>query len=123
MKTYFFNYRGGEIFAEVNAKNKEEAYEKVLTGVANFQVYNDFLHNDFWELDKTSFAKNYKQQQYEIFINAKILSTLKKNQIEKQLVVSLFDIETEIKISDGSSQKFEVLDYNFTQVLNSNEPM
>lgn len=121
MKTYFLSYRGGEIFAEVNAKSQNEAYEKILTGAANFQVNNDLLHSDFWELDKTSFYKNYKKQQYEIFINAKILSTLQRNQIEKQLVASLFDIETEIKIDDGSSQKFEVLDYNFTDVLNVNE--
>ncbi|NYT27658.1 MAG: hypothetical protein H0A76_07020 [Candidatus Thiodubiliella endoseptemdiera] len=58
-----------------------------------------------------------KKQQYKIFISATILSTLKKEQIERQLVASLFDVENEIKTSDGDNQEFEILDYEFTQVI------
>lgn len=54
------------------------------------------------------------QTEYYININAKLLSTLKESELERQLVASLHNVETGVNISDGKSEKFEVLDYIFT---------
>ncbi|OIR25079.1 hypothetical protein [Bathymodiolus thermophilus thioautotrophic gill symbiont] len=62
-----------------------------------------------------------KQKEYDICISARISSSLTAKKIESLLVASLFDIETAEKISDGHSHKFEVLDYQFTKVVNANE--
>jgi len=62
-----------------------------------------------------------KQQEYEIFIRAKVLSTLSKKKLESKLVASLYDTETEEKISDGDGDRFEILDYDFTSAYLINE--
>ena len=59
------------------------------------------------------------QQKYNILISAKCLSTLNRNDLNNKLVVSLYDIDTQEKISDGDNEKFEILDYNFTQTTNN----
>ena len=51
---------------------------------------------------------------YRINIIAEVMSPLSKNELESKLVVSLFDVETHEKISDGESKKFEVIDYEIT---------
>jgi hypothetical protein len=37
--------------------------------------------------------------------------------LESKLVISLFDVETNEKISDGESKKFEVIDYEITEAI------
>jgi len=54
--------------------------------------------------------------EYRITIVAQCNSVLSKEDLELRLVASLFDIETEEKISDGDSKKFEVVDYLTTKV-------
>ncbi len=57
-----------------------------------------------------------EQKEYEICIYARVLSTLKPDAINHQLVASLFNIDTMEKISDGDDERFEILDYNNTNV-------
>ena len=54
---------------------------------------------------------------YRINIIAEIMSPLSKNELESKLVVSLFDVETHEKISDGESKQFEVIDYEITEAI------
>lgn len=53
---------------------------------------------------------------YRITIVAQCNSVLPKKDLESRLVASLFDVETEEKISDGDSKKFEIVDYLTTKV-------
>jgi hypothetical protein len=61
-----------------------------------------------------------KQKEYNILISAKCLSTLSVNSLNNKLVASLYDIDTKEKISDGDNEKFEIVDYNFTNVIEDN---
>jgi hypothetical protein len=54
---------------------------------------------------------------YRITINAEVASSLTRTDLEAKLVASLFDIETEEKISDGQSVQLEVVDYELTQAI------
>ncbi len=58
-----------------------------------------------------------QQKQYQLLIKASFLSTLTAEELESKLVASLYDIETEEKISDGDDEIFEILDYDFTDVI------
>lgn len=55
-----------------------------------------------------------KQKEYNILISANCLSSLNKEDLNNTLVASLYNIDTEEKISDADNDKFEILDYNFT---------
>lgn len=112
---YYFNYRGGEITTSVEAKTKEEAYQKLMEGKGVFCINHCFLHNEFWEMDNDCVNKNSDQNKYKILIKADILSTLTVKQVERQLVASLYNIDTQEKISDSDSKRFEVLDYYITK--------
>jgi hypothetical protein len=54
---------------------------------------------------------------YRITVIAKVASSLSRGILEAMLVTSLFDIETEVKISDGDNEKFEVMDYELTEAI------
>ena len=60
------------------------------------------------------------KKEYNILISANCQSTLSKNDLNDQLVASLYNIDTRKKISDGDNEKFEILDYNFTNVVENN---
>ncbi len=55
-----------------------------------------------------------KQKEYNILISANCLSSLNKEDLNNTLVASLYNIDTKEKISDADNDKFEILDYNFT---------
>jgi hypothetical protein len=61
-----------------------------------------------------------KQKEYNILISANCQSTLSVNSLNNKLVASLYDIDTKEKISDGDNEKFEIVDYNFTNVIEDN---
>jgi hypothetical protein len=54
---------------------------------------------------------------YRITILANVESSLKMEALESKLVISLFDIETEEKTSDGQSDQLEVMDYELTEAM------
>ena len=58
-----------------------------------------------------------KQKEYRLSISASFLSTLTAEELESKLIASLYDIETGEKISDGDNENFEILDYDFTDVI------
>jgi len=58
-----------------------------------------------------------KQRNYRIRIIADVASSLSKKALESRLVVSLFDVETEKKVSDGDSYQLEVMDYELTEAV------
>jgi len=62
-------------------------------------------------------TKKYDMDRYRIAINAEVASSLTRTDLEAKLVASLFDIETEEKISDGQSVQLEVVDYELTQAI------
>jgi len=64
-----------------------------------------------------------KQFEYNILISANCLSTLEEKDLNSKLVASLYDIDTDEKISDGDNENFEILDYNFTIVSNDRESL
>jgi len=51
---------------------------------------------------------------YRITIIAEANSNLTRTDLESQLVTSLFNIETEEKISDGETDQLEILEYELT---------
>jgi hypothetical protein len=55
-------------------------------------------------------------ENYKITLEASVISSLTKDELESKLIVSLFDLETEIKISDGNNDKLQVVDYILTEV-------
>jgi predicted site-specific integrase-resolvase len=56
-----------------------------------------------------------KIQDYRVIIHADVSSSLSKKELENKLVISLFDIETGEKISDGGGRQLEVMDYDLTE--------
>ena len=52
---------------------------------------------------------------YRIAILAQANSSLCKSDLELRLVASLFDIETEQKVSDGDNDQLQVVDYELTE--------
>lgn len=54
---------------------------------------------------------------YRITIMAEVASSLPRKDLETKLVASLFDVESEKKISDGDNDQFEVVDYELTEAL------
>lgn len=56
-------------------------------------------------------------ENYRITIMAKVVSSLPRRDLEAKLVAALFDIETEVKISDGENEQFEVVDYELTEAI------
>jgi len=56
-------------------------------------------------------------QNYKITILADVTSSLSREDLESRLVISLFDIETEQKVSDGESDRLEVEDYELTEAI------
>ncbi len=60
------------------------------------------------------------QKKYTILISATCKSTLSKNDLNNKLAASLYDADTKEKISDGDNEKFKILDYDFTNVIENN---
>jgi hypothetical protein len=58
---------------------------------------------------------------YRITITATVTSSLSRKDLETKLVASLFDMETEMKISDGDNNQLEVVDYKLTEAIPINE--
>lgn len=56
-------------------------------------------------------------ENYRITIMAKAVSSLPRKDLEAKLVAALFDIETEVKISDGDNEQFEIVDYELTEAI------
>ena len=56
-------------------------------------------------------------ENYRITIMAKVVSSLPRKDLEAKLVAALFDIETEVKISDGDNEQFEIVDYELTEAI------
>lgn len=56
-----------------------------------------------------------KIRDYRITILTNVTSSLSKEELEDKLVISLFDIETGEKVSDGESRQLEVVDYDLTE--------
>lgn len=54
---------------------------------------------------------------YRIAIAATVMSSLSRENLEARLVVSLFDIEDEMKISDGDNNQLQVMDYALTEAV------
>ena len=54
---------------------------------------------------------------YRITIMAKAASSLSREDLEAKLVAALFDVETEVKISDGDNEQFEIVDYELTEAI------
>ena len=52
---------------------------------------------------------------YRITIIAEVASSLPRKDLEEKLVVSLFDLESEEKTSDGENDQLEVVDYELTE--------
>jgi hypothetical protein len=52
---------------------------------------------------------------YRISIIAEVKSSLTRRDLESKLVTSLFNYEIEVKISDGDSKQFEVVDYELIE--------
>lgn len=56
-------------------------------------------------------------ENYRITITAEVISSLPREDLEAKLVASLFDVQSEEKISDGENDQLEVVDYELTQAL------
>jgi len=56
-------------------------------------------------------------ENYRITIMATVVSSLSRRDLEAKLVAALFDIETEVKISDGDNEQFEIVDYELTEAV------
>ena len=56
-------------------------------------------------------------EKYRITIIAEANSSLSKIDLESRLVASLYDLETEEKISDGDGLWFEIIDYELTEAF------
>ncbi|MFH0775687.1 MAG: hypothetical protein V2A53_09415 [bacterium] len=56
-------------------------------------------------------------ENYRIIIAATVISSLSRKDLETKLVVSLFDMETEMKISDGDNDQLQVVDYALTKAV------
>jgi len=56
-------------------------------------------------------------ENYRITIMAEVASSLPRKDLEAKLVATLFDIETEEKISDGDNEQFQVVDYQLTEAI------
>ena len=54
---------------------------------------------------------------YMIRIIAEVNSSLSKTDLESRLVASLFDVESEEKVSDGDNDQIEVGDYELTEAI------
>jgi len=54
---------------------------------------------------------------YRVTILAEVSSSLPKRELEAKLVTSLFNIETEEKISDGENEQLKVIDYELTEAI------
>jgi len=54
---------------------------------------------------------------YRITVIAEALSSLSRKDLEAKLVVALFDVETEQKISDGDNEQLEIVDYELTEAI------
>jgi len=54
---------------------------------------------------------------YRVTIFADVESSLSREDLESKLVISLYDIETEQKVSDGESKELEVIDYELTEAM------
>lgn len=61
------------------------------------------------------------QRKFQVTIIADVASSLSKKALESRLVVSLFDVETEKKVSDGDSNQLEVVDYELTEAVQLGE--
>lgn len=56
-------------------------------------------------------------ENYRITIITEVVSSLPRKDLEAKLVAALFDIETEVKISDGDNGQFEIVDYELTEAI------
>ena len=56
-------------------------------------------------------------ENYRITIVATVTSSLARKDLETKLVASLFDVESEEKISDGDNEQFQVVDYQLTEAI------
>ena len=56
-------------------------------------------------------------ENYRITIMTTAASSLSPQELEAKLVAALFDVETEVKISDGDNEQFEIVDYELTEAI------
>jgi len=56
-------------------------------------------------------------EKYRIAIIAEVTSSLSRKELESRLVASLFNVETEEKVSDGDNEQLEVGDYKLTEAI------
>ncbi len=56
---------------------------------------------------------------HKVHIEATIESVLSPQELRDQLVVALYDVETEEQISDGDGPKLQVLDYDDIDVTST----
>jgi len=56
-------------------------------------------------------------ENYKITIIAEARSSLSKKILESKLVLSLFDVESEERVSDGENDQLEVVDYQLTETV------
>ena len=54
---------------------------------------------------------------YKVTIIANVNSSLSNEELESMLVVSLYDIETNEKTSDGENRNLHVVDYELTEAI------
>ena len=67
------------------------------------------------EVKQVEFGFHKKMRKYRINIIANVVSSLKRNDLESKLVAGLFNLETELKTSDGENDSFEIVDYELTE--------
>ncbi len=54
---------------------------------------------------------------YRITVIAEVVSSLPRNDLEAKSVISLFDIETREKVSDGDNEQLEIVDYELIEAI------
>jgi len=66
---------------------------------------------------KNESARRPRKRRYAITVIAEVSSSLSRNDLEASLVLSLFDVENETKISDGDDERLEVENYEVTEAV------
>jgi hypothetical protein len=56
-------------------------------------------------------------EKYRITIIGEATSSLSRQQLESRLVVGLYDLESEEKVSDGETDDLEIIDYELTEAI------
>lgn len=66
---------------------------------------------------KSEAQKKRHRRRYTVRVIAEVRTSLSPDELEKCLVLSLFGVESEAKISDGDDERFEVVDYGVTEAV------